>query len=238
MKRLILFIVFSLSLFTNWKRADGNHVNDTLKSHLSYVQDIPSDLQLLLNGRIWWNAYSRAVGHQFFATSDYLTGDLTFEGRKYRNLTFRYDIIHDELLLALPLKPVVILNKEMVDSFTLRYNNRIYKIVNMGSDSSEVRGYVNVLYEGNSALYVKYIKEIQPLASEGKYDRIIEKHKIFVRIDSAVVRIAGKGQLLELLSDRKKELKEFERKQNYIIGRRDPYTFVPLLEYYDSLREK
>ncbi len=205
---------------------------------MSYVQDIPSDIQLLLNGRIWWNAYSRAVGHQFFATNAHLKGDLTFEGRKYKNLSFRYDIVNDELLLALPLRPVIILNKEMVDSFTLNYNNRTYKIVNMGSDSaSDVRGYVNELYDGISALYVKYIKEVQPLASEGKYDRIVEKHKIFVKTDSAVVRIAGKGDLMKLLGDRKKEIKEFVRKQNYFIGRKDPYSFIPILEYYDSLRD-
>ncbi|MGQ9619855.1 MAG: hypothetical protein ACUVTX_02585, partial [Bacteroidales bacterium] len=85
---------------------------------------------------------------------------------------------------------------------------------------------------------VKYIKEVQPLAVDGKYDRITERHKIFVRNDTAVVRIAGKAELMKLLQDRKKEIKEFVRRQDYVIGRRDPYTFIPVLEYYDSITGK
>lgn len=198
-----------------------------------------SDSQQLLNGRIWYNLYSRAFGHQFFETTEFLTGDLTLEGKKYKDLNLKYDILNDELLLAVPYKPVLILNREMVDSFSLNYNNRIYKIVNMDADSgSAIRGYVNVLYNGPTALYVKYMKEIQPLAVDGKYDRIIEKHKIFIKKDTAIVRISGRADLMKLLQDKKREIREFIRKNNYQVGRIDPYTFIPILGFYDSFKRK
>ncbi|MGQ9620394.1 MAG: hypothetical protein ACUVTX_05350, partial [Bacteroidales bacterium] len=117
------------------------------------LQDNPSDPQLLINGRVWQNIYIRVFGHQFFATSEFLTGSLTFNGRHYTELNLKYDIVNDELLLAVPYKPIIILNKEMVDSFRFTYGNRTYNIVNMGNDSaSVVRGYVNVLYEGHTGL--------------------------------------------------------------------------------------
>lgn len=215
----------------------SGETRDTLAYFLP--QDIPSDAQLLINGRIWRNLYGKAFGHQFFLTPESLTGDLTFDGRKYKGLNLKYDIINDELLLAVPYKPVIILNKEMVDSFTLRYNNRTYNIINMGADSgSVVRGYVNVLYNGQSALFVKYIKEIQPLAVDGKYDRITERHKIFVRKDNSIIHIAGKAELMNLLRDKKKEIREFIRENNYRVERRDPYTFIPVLEFYDQMNGK
>lgn len=189
----------------------------------------------MLNGRIWYNLYSRAYGHQFFATTEFITGDVTLEGKQYKNLNLKYDILNDELLLAVPYKPIIILNREMVDSFTLNYNDRTFNIVNMGADSgSVIRGYVNVLYNGPTALYVKYIKEIQPLAIDGKYDRIIEKHKIFISKDTAIVRISGRADLMKLLQDKKPEIREFIRNNKYQIGRIDPYTFIPILKFYDS----
>lgn len=198
-----------------------------------------ADSQLLLNGRIWYNLYSRAFGHQFFATTEFLTGDVTLEGKQYKDLNLKYDILNDELLLSVPYKPVLIMNREMVDSFSLNYNNRIYRIVNMDADSgSAIRGYVNVLYNGPTALYVKYMKEIQPLAVDGKYDRIIEKHKIFIKKDTAIVRISGRADLMKQLQDKKREIREFIRKNNYQVGRIDPYTFIPVLEFYDSVKRK
>ncbi|HRU57000.1 MAG TPA: hypothetical protein P5190_07145, partial [Bacteroidales bacterium] len=78
-----------------------------------------ADSQLLLNGRIWYNLYSRAFGHQFIATTEFLTGDVTLEGKQYKDLNLKYDILNDELLLSVPYKPVLIMNREMVDSFSL-----------------------------------------------------------------------------------------------------------------------
>jgi len=201
------------------------------------LRNIVSDPQLLINGRIWRNLYSKAVGHPYFLSPDFLPGTLSFNGRKFESLPLKYDILNDELLLGLPFWPVIILNKELVDSFTLTYNDRTYHIINAGSDSANViRGYINVLYDGHSALYVKNIKELLPMAVDRKYDLIAEKHKIYFRKDSTVFQIQGKKGLLKLLEDKNTEIKEFVRKNNIKMERRDPSTFIPVIKFYDSMR--
>ena len=143
-------------------------------AYSSVIQNNPSDKQLLLNGRIWRNQYSNAVGDQFFLANTFLKGSVTFNGRRFNNLDLQYDITNDELILRIESYPVIIMNKEMVDSFNLFFENRNYHIINAGNDTSSVlRGYVNVLYDGPSTLYVKYSKKIQPLAADGRYDLFI-----------------------------------------------------------------
>jgi hypothetical protein len=145
------------------------------------LQQIPSDKQLLLNGRIWRNQYSKAIGDPFFLTSTFLKGSITFNGQKFNNLDLQYDIINDELLLKIESYPTIITNKEMVDSFNLIFENTNYHLFNAGTDPSSVlRGYVNVLYDGNSALYIKYKKMLQPLAVDGRYDLFFQEHRSYV----------------------------------------------------------
>jgi hypothetical protein len=130
------------------------------------------------------------------------------------------------------------MNKEMVDSFSLVFGNRNYHIINTGTDTSDIlRGYVNVLYNGPSALYVKYMKKIQPLAVDGRYDLFYEEHRIYLRKGSETVPVAGKRKLLNLLEDKKKEIRHFLRTSRLKLIQKDPNTFIPVLKYYDSIRK-
>jgi hypothetical protein len=130
------------------------------------------------------------------------------------------------------------MNKELVDSFSLMFENRNYHIINAGTDTSTVlRGYVNVLYDGPTTLYVKYSKKIQPLAVDGRYDLFAQEHRIYLRKGSEIVPVGGKKKLLDLLEDKKKEIRIFLKGTKPKLSRKDPGTFVPLLKYYDSIRE-
>lgn len=204
----------------------------------STVEQITSEPQLLINGRIWHNLYFKTQGHAFFLSPEFLEGNLYFNGRRYQGLSMKYDLINDELLLGLPYQPVIIINKEMVDSFTLSYNDRSYLIVNMGEDSANVvRGYVNVLYSGKTAMFIKYVKHVHPLAVDQKFDLITQSHRIYLKKDTSLVQVQGSRGVMKLLADRNKELKQFIKSRKIQFMRRDPYTFIPVIKYYDSLTQ-
>jgi hypothetical protein len=226
----VLFLILSRSIFPEFIQSAP--VNSTV------IQQNPSDKRLLLNGRIWLNQYSKAVGDQFFLENTFIKGSVTFNGQRFNNLDLQYDITNDELLLSIESYPVIIMNKEMVDSFSLVFGNRNYHIINTGTDTSDIlRGYVNVLYNGPSALYVKYMKKIQPLAVDGRYDLFYEEHRIYLRKGSETVPVAGKRKLLNLLEDKKKEIRHYLRTSRLKLIQKDPNTFIPVLKYYDSIRK-
>ena len=200
------------------------------------ISQDPIDKHILLNGRIWRNQYSKVTGDQFFLTDKYIIGSVTFNGRKFGNLDLKFDIYNDELILSIESYPVIFMNKEMVDSFNLILGNRTYNIINAGTDTLNVlKGYVNVLYKGPSALYVKYIKKIQPLADDGKYDLFYQEHLVYLRQGAKIIPVTGKKKLLNLLEDKKKEIRDYMKRSGIKVTQKDPYTFIPVLEYYDGI---
>jgi len=194
------------------------------------------DKLTLLNGRIWRNPYNRVTGDQFFLANIFFRGSVTFNGKKFDNLDLKYDIHNDELILSIESYPVIMMNKEMVDSFSIALGNRIYRVINAGTDTSNVlRGYVNVLYNGPSVLYVKYAKMIQPLGDDGKYDLFYQRHQAYLKKGTETVPLEGKRNLINQLEDKKSEIRDYLRKNRIKITKQDPYTYIPVLEYYDSL---
>ncbi len=210
-----------------------------IQSATVFSNTIPQDpggKHKLLNGRIWRNQYSKVTGDQFFLTDKYIKGSVIFNGRKFDNLELRYDIYNDELILSIESYPVIFINKEMVDSFSLNLGNRTYNIINAGTDTLNVlKGYVNVLYNGPSALYVKFIKKIQPLADDGKYDLFYQEHQVYLRKGSEIIPVTGKKKLMNLLEDKKKEIRDYLKSRRIKVTQKDPYTFIPVLEYYDGI---
>jgi hypothetical protein len=226
----VLFLIICRGIFPEFIQA--------ATTYSLVIQQNPSDKQLLLNGRIWRNPYSKVTGDQFFLANTFLKGSVTLNGRRFNNLDLKYDIYDDELILRIESHPIIFMNKEMVDSFSLVFENRNYHIINAGNDTSGVlRGYVNVLYDGPSALYVKYIKKIQPLAVDGKYDLFFQEHRIYLRKGPEIVPAGGKRKLLNLLEDKKKEIRDYMKGSRLKIKRKDPDTFIPVLKYYDSIRK-
>ena len=202
-------------------------------------QDTLQEKQFIYNGRIWRNMHTRVRGHSYFLTGEFVTVNLYFNGKEYKNLKIKYDIFDDEILLFINPLTTINLNKEMVERVSFDYEGIKYDIVNMGNDSSAIiNGYTNILYEGPSSFYVKYVKKIEPMADENRYDRFFETHRMYIRRDSLILPFSGKKRLFSIMEDKKAELKDFIRKNRLTISRKNPYTFIPLIEAYDKLSDK
>ncbi|MDP4222901.1 MAG: hypothetical protein Q8868_06255 [Bacteroidota bacterium] len=233
MSRSLLYCLASFWLLILFQTA----ISDPNKSIRLHSTDNQNNKELL-NGRIWRNEYLKAVGNQYFLTNTFLKGTVIFNGKKFNNLDLQYDIASDELILRIESCPVIILNKEMVDSFSLVFENRSYNVFNAGTDTSSLlRGYINVLYDGPSTLYVKYSKKLYPLAVDGKYDLFYQEHRVFVKKGSEIVLVSGRRKFLCLLDDKKKEIRHYMRTERIRISHRDPGTYVKVLRFYDSIRQ-
>jgi hypothetical protein len=216
---ILVFLPYSLS---------GN--TDTLLTQNT------SDRDVLLNGRIWWNRHAKVTGDPFFISDSYLKGTVTFNGQTFGNLDLKYDIYSDELVYMPGSHPVILLNKEMVDSFKITSGFRDYIFFNAGTAPGRgPAGYLNLLYDGPTSILVKYAKKIQPLADQGIYDLFHQELKIFLRKDTTIVPVTGRKNLLSLLGDKKKEVREFRKKHRHRISMKESDSLVPVLEFYDSL---
>ena len=195
------------------------------------------DKQKLYNGRTWRNLYLKVVGDQFLFTKDFLPGNVTIDGRLFKGLSLKYDIYNDEILTITDLGMILQLNKEMIDKFRISYNNNDFHFQRIDADSlNSLSGYVNVLYDGKVSLYVKYRKEILPLEVEHKYDLFNQFHRIYVRRDGKIFLVKSKRDFLNILEDKKQEVRSFIRFNRIWVSKKDPESFLKSIEYYDNLK--
>jgi len=147
----------------------------------STVSDTAGENQLLYNGRIWRNLYRRIEGDQFLNTDEFIPGTVIIGEKKYQNINLKYDIFNDEILTSSNKELLITLNKEMVDSFTIMYFNKVHHFKRLKEDSSKVvDGYVDVLYRGDISLYVKYMKKIDPVCAFKVYDNFFQIHRLYI----------------------------------------------------------
>lgn len=202
---------------------------------ISAQQEDPYAVNFILNGRVWRNLHTRVRGHQFYLTDDYLKADINFNGRLFKDQKVKYDILNDELILSIDSHPVIIMNKEMVENFTLHYFSQDLYFFNAGTDTTSLlKGYINVLYDGPTALYVKQSKMIQPLAVEGRFDEFYEERKIFIKKDGEIIPVNTRRSLFESLSEREQELKSFIKRSKIKVTNKDPYSYIPVVKHFDD----
>jgi hypothetical protein len=199
-------------------------------------QDTLPDDQVLYNGRVWQNLYYMVKEDQFLFSRDFLPGSLTIRGRTYEDVSIKYDIFKDEILIPITSGGILQLNKEMVDSFSIHFQNK--KFLFKRIDSLEgLKVYLNVIYEGKSTLYVRYIKKIDLLAVEGKYDSFYQFSQIYFMRDSIIYPVSGKNDLLKVLSEDKGLINTYIKKNRLRLSKEDPESFIPVIRYFDTIRQ-
>ncbi len=126
--------------------------------------------QILYNGRVWRNLYSRVDGYPFLIVSQFLPGTVTIGGKTFDNIMIRYDIYKDQIQILTDKVIILQLNKELVDGFTIQFAEMTYNFRKFEEDDlSPVSGYVNIAYNGASSLFVKYKKEIDVSGSDNLF---------------------------------------------------------------------
>lgn len=202
------------------------------------IQDTLNENQGLYNGRIWRNLYYQVEEGQFLFSRMFLPGTLTINGKKFPNIVLKYDLYKDEILTPLDSGGILQLNKEMVDSFSIFFQDRTYRFVRMQEDSTrESNRYFNVLYEGKTALYLRYSKKIDKTPLEGHNDRFYELIQIYFVKDNTIFPIGGKSDLLKVLNKDKALIKNFIKKNKLLISGKEPESFIPVIRYYDSISQ-
>jgi hypothetical protein len=200
------------------------------------LPDTLRDKQVLYNGRVWKNLYYNVEGDMFLFSRDFLPGTVSMAGKTFTRIPLKYDILKDELLTPASPGGILQLNKEMVDSFLLLFQNRSWPFIRVPDMTGGLNGYVHVVYKGSTALYVKYIKKIDRPAVENRNDRFYQLSRIFLVKDTLVFPVTGKGDFYRALRDRRAQVRDFVKSNRTSISKNDPESFVPVLRFYDNLQ--
>ncbi|MGB8491714.1 MAG: hypothetical protein WCE64_11715 [Bacteroidales bacterium] len=229
-KNALLFISFICIAFLTGRSAFPQVSRPPISDSL--------ERQVIYNGKVWRSLYSKIIGDQFLYFKEFMPGSISIDGKRFAGLEIRYDIYNDEILTLTDRSIIIQVNKEMVDSFTIDYLGKTHNFSKLEPDSvNSLSGYVEVLYHGNSSLYVRSRKEIQYLAAENQLDMFEQSQKIYLKKNGKIYPVRGKPDFLGYLKDHKKEVKSFIKSRKITMTKGNPESFVPVLEYYDSLHQ-
>jgi hypothetical protein len=237
MIRNILFVITIFNLFAESGIYCSGQTVSASSIFKNSEQDTTKNRQLLYNGIEWTNRYHRITGDQFLFSPVFMTGTVTINGRTFKNVRIKYDIFSDEIITPLNGEAIVQLNKEMVDSFTLSFENKVYRFTNIRNDTlKDFTGYINLLYKGSSSFYVKYKKSISPSSTPRSDGYFIQRNMMYLVKEELIHPIDGTRTLFRVLNTDKEQIRNFIRKNRLRISGKIPDSFVPVILFYDSLR--
>lgn len=199
-------------------------------------QDTIEKKQVLYNGIIWTNMYHRIEGDQFLFSWLFIPGTISINGTTFKNVRIKYDIYSDEIITPLNSEVILQLNKEQVDSFTISFEDKVYRFTNIRNDTlMDFGGYINLLYKGRSSFYVKYKKSISPSISSQSDGNFYQNHMMYMVKDNQIHPIDGTKALFKVLSANNEQIRNFIKKNKVKISKKIPESFVPVIRFYDSI---
>ena len=91
-------------------------------------QDTVDENQMLYNGRTWRNLFPLIKENQFLFSKEFLKGSVTMRGKTFSDVMIKYDIFTDEIITPFAPAGMIQVNKQMVDSFSLIFQNKNYHL--------------------------------------------------------------------------------------------------------------
>ncbi len=233
--------ILQLCLFTLTTGATLSHTvcaNEYTPGISLINADTLTDNQTLLNGRIWKNNFYMIQGDQFLFSNNFLPGSVTIKGQSFSNIHLKYDVYDDEILMPIDSGKILQINKELVDSFSISFQNRTYHFMRLPEDSvSGNAGYVNVIYKNNSVIEVKYIKKIERSNIEGKVDNFYELNRVYLLTNGNTYQLKKKRDLYDIFPSFKTQIRNYLKKNNLHIYRNQPGSFIPVIRFYDNINQ-
>lgn len=243
----MLLICISLLLSSNISQAQSgefqivNLTYDSITEQLyNHYSDKIAEASLILNGPEYFYDDIILGGNPFWGKSQFNNGSIFYNGIRYDDQEIGYDIYRDEVFISRydqnKILSKVSLNVSMVGGFSISKNQFIRLTESENFENHPGTGFYELLYTGNLKVIVKRNKKIVPANDGGLYKyKFVISDKIYVLKDKTFNRIGSRKALFGLLSDQKKNLREFARENKQDI--RDLEVFVKMTcSYYDNMK--
>ncbi len=212
--------------------------NAFVKTIAIYDSEIGSN-SMVNTGSSYFDSFTGVKGHQYYLNDYWEEGSVVYEGHFYDSIYLKYDINQDQLLIEhfnsdgyqAPIK----LYKPKVSTFDILG----YTFIRLEKDTiSNIKtGYYNLMYKSRDLqVLVKRRKEIIRSNGIGTIsEEFSEKNKYYIKKDAHYFQVKKKNSVIRVLSDRKKEVKIFMKRNNFRLKINPDTQLVEIVDYYDSL---
>lgn len=190
----------------------------------------------LYRGAIYEFYDVHSIGKPYFKdTIQFVNGNVDYYGTTYKNIPLIYDLNQKRVITYLYDKTSKLaLLSEGLSAFDI-YGHHFIKLIPDELNKKMDVGFYDELYKSNKLqLLVKRTKS-------GQFESITSKrvyylsNTYYIRKDSIYHTVRTKGQVLDFLSDKKKELKKYIKDNGIDFTEDRERAMVMLLAYYDRI---
>jgi hypothetical protein len=187
-----------------------------------------------------YNFYSKIIKNSayFAESSDFVTGTVEYDGFTYKNLQLMYDLYKDAVVMQLPSKVASIqLISERVQSFDVLGHHfvRVEPALLVNAQNL-TPGFYDEMYTGKTGFIIKREKVIQNNTSAALDTYFTdEQRKMYVHINGAYKLFTNKNSLLNVLGDKKDELKKYIKDNHINFREEKEEAFVKVITHYDQI---
>lgn len=240
MRRKILPSLLVLTTFTALSQAprDTTFITSAKANTIDLYQKALRTQSRLYNGSKYAAPKQTFEQHPYFASEDWITGAVFYDGEYFADIPLMYDLLLDAIVTEhYPSGHFLELVPEKLQRFSMG-DHYFEKIENESvSNSLPKTGFYEILYDGKTRVIAsrqKFLREkIEAPDIIVTYE---ERNRYFILTNDVFVPVKSKSSVLKLLDDRKRELKRFLKQKQIKFSTNRELALKSLAEYYDTLK--
>jgi hypothetical protein len=169
-------------------------------------------------------------GSPYFHSNELVKGAVFYDGIQYSDISMRYDLVRDQLIIGGRTGNLTILFRDKVEEFSLY--GHLFKRISQG----DLQGFYDLLCSGKVQILARRTKKIEESIIGTELIHKISATDLFFAVkDGQFHSIGNERGLLRLMSEKKEEVSQFIR-SNRIKFRKDPeQAIVKITAYYNQL---
>ncbi len=236
---LILYIIASCNyVFAQTPTADSAQNTPVVNNMIVMFNKNIGELSGLNNGPAFeaYNFRSK-TNPNFIDTVSFISGSVYYDGQLYNNVPLIYNLHRDQVVTHLNNSAVVYcLLSEKVNSFSIA-GHYFIRLVPNEANKQMATGFYDELYQNNIQLLARRTKNIQELSTSlaNKGNIFVQNNDYYLKKGDLYYNVNSQGRFLDVLKDKKKELKQYIKEHNMRFGDNPEHTMQVLAAYYESL---
>jgi hypothetical protein len=232
---LMILLLSSLLGYGQESKPDTSFLALSKKQAIKRYTTAMANQSRLYNGSDYVYYLSKNEEHPYYQVDDWSNGSIVYWGEIYENIPLMYDLSIDHVITEHNRGNLIKLLSEKVQSFTLVGHTFIRLYPDEKNKISE--GFYDRLYDGKLKVYGKYGKVYaETLEARTIIPRFDESTRYYIVKDGIFNVVRSKRSALNVLADRKPEIKAFLRKNKLHFKLNREKAIIQMAEYYDTLK--
>lgn len=240
-KKIFNFFLVSF-LIINTLSVQSQSNSDEINNYNWFDSKIGIENTGIYNGIIYKEKFRTVNGnHKFYLTSQFINGNITYNGQPYFNVEMKYDIYEDILIIKLPDDSgysIIQLLNDKIDGFSIN-NHKFLKISKKNEKffNEAISGFYEISYQSKHLnLLKKHIKSRRErIVGNFVYSQFKDESEYIIFFNDEYYKINSKRYLIKLFPKLKKNIKNFYN-FNKPLHKLDQDKFMTnLIEHISSL---